>query len=215
MVLRPAAWSEIGASDVVIEWITDGVPIPFSSEPEPKVFSNPRFTDTEVDFLNNELINLESRGVVQRVSETPHCVSPLKVVPKPSGKFRLICDLRYVNSHCDTPRFSSEGIDVLPEIVRDAEQAVTLDLRDGFFHFQIEPQYRKYLGFQYGGSWWVWSNCIVGLICMSCGHHVALRSRFGCWLNPRRGRPFPQTLGRSCTAAGSCVSPDRRDLGAP
>ncbi|XP_043243555.1 uncharacterized protein LOC122392575 isoform X6 [Amphibalanus amphitrite] len=94
MVLRPAAWSEIGASDVVIEWVTDGVPIPFSSEPEPKVFSNPRFTDTEVDFLNNELINLESRGVVQRVSETPHCVSPLKVVPKPSGKFRLICDLR-------------------------------------------------------------------------------------------------------------------------
>ena len=110
-----------------------GFPYCFHVSLNQKYFLYPRFTDSEVDFLNNELINLESRGVVQRVSETPHCVFPLKVVPKPGGKFRLICDLRYVNSHCDTPRFSSEGIDVLPEIVRDAVQAVTLDLRDGFF----------------------------------------------------------------------------------
>ena len=47
MVLRTEAWEMIGASEVVLDWISDGVPIPFVSEPEPKVFSNPEFSETE------------------------------------------------------------------------------------------------------------------------------------------------------------------------
>ena len=133
MVLRPEAWAAIGASETVLNWVSEGVPIPFVSQPEPRVFLNPEFSGAEKAFLDLEISALEARGVVQRVSQTPHCVSPLKVVPKTRGKFRLICDLRYVNSYCDTPKFSSEGVDVLPEIVRDGERAVTLDLRDGFF----------------------------------------------------------------------------------
>ena len=150
-MLRPKAWAEIGASDVVLEWVKEGVPIPFISEPAPQVFANPRFNDAEKTFLEKELSSLEARGVIKRVAEKPHCVSPLKVVPKQNGKFRLICDLRYVNSHCDTPRFSSEGVEILPELVRDGELAVTLDLRDGFYHFSVQPKFRKYLGFEYNG----------------------------------------------------------------
>ena len=103
-------------------------------------------------------------------------MSPLKVVPKPNGKFRLICDLRYVNSHCDTPRFSSEGVEILPELVRDGELAVTLDLRDGFYHFSVQPKFRKYLGFEYNGIWWIWCCLPFGLQCSPFYFHKCLRA---------------------------------------
>ena len=176
MVLRPEAWAAIGASDVLLSWILEGVPIPFTTEPEPKVIANPEFTETEAAFLDRELTVLETRGVVQRVSEMPHCVSPLKVVPKSNGKFRLICDLRYVNAHCDTPRFSSEGVDVLPEIARDGELAVTLYLRDGFYNFSIQPKYRTYLGFEYKGFWWIWCCLPFGLQCSPFYFHKCIRA---------------------------------------
>ena len=54
--------------------------------------------------------------------------------------------MRYVNSHCDVPRFSS-GVAVLPEIVRDADLAVTIDFKDGVYHFPIHHDFRTYLGF--------------------------------------------------------------------
>ena len=176
MVLRPESWAQIGASAVVLNWVAEGVPIPFDSEPEPRVFANPKFSDAENAFLKHELLLLEARGVVKRVKETPHCVSPLKVVPKPNGKFRLICDLRYVNSHCNTPRFSSECVEILPELVRGGELAVTLDLRYGFYHFSIKPEFQKYLGFEYNGSWWVWCCLPFGLQCSPFYFHKCIRS---------------------------------------
>ena len=90
------------------------------SEPEHMVFSNSKFNEAEKVFLDREISALENRGVIQRTAAVPHCVSPLNAVPKPSGKFRLICDLRYVN---------------------------ILDLRDGFYHFSIMPEFTTYLGF--------------------------------------------------------------------
>ena len=94
MVLRPEAWAQIGASEVVLGWIRDGAPLYLESEPEQRVFHNPDFSETETVFLDQELASLEARGIVKRVAERPHCVSPLKVVPKTSGKYRLICDHR-------------------------------------------------------------------------------------------------------------------------
>ena len=175
MVLRPEKWREIGASPMVLSWVSDGVPIPFTCEPESREFSNPEFNVAEKAFLDQESIALESRVVIQRVSERPHCVSPLKIVPKPGGKFRLICDLRYVNSHCDTPKFSSEGV-VLSEIVHKGEQAIALDLRDGFYHFSVRPGFRTYLGFHHGCTWWVWCCLPDGLQCSPFYFHECIRA---------------------------------------
>ena len=111
-------------------------------EPEPRVFSNVSFNDAESNFIHSEIDKLVVNGVVERVSDRPHCVSPLKVVPKKNGKYRLICDLRYVNECCDIPRFSSEDVSILTQIMSSNERAVTLDLREGFYHFSIHPDYR-------------------------------------------------------------------------
>ena len=162
MPLYPAAWERIGASDTVIDWITNGIKLSFKREPEPSVVNNPLFSDAENKFVCAELEKLLSKGVLERVDVMPRCVSPLKVVPKKNGKFRLICDLRYLNEFCDVPRFSSEDVAVLPQIMGTNDRAITLDLCDGFYHFPIHPDSRTYLGFQYRGFWYVWCRLPFG-----------------------------------------------------
>ena len=155
MPLCPSFWEDIGASDVVIDWVSNGIKLPFTREPERCVFDNPSFTRDQSSFARAELSKLLSEGIVE-------CVSPLKVIPKKNGKFRLICDLRFVNEYCDIPHFSSEDVSVLPQIMGTNDRAVTIDLRDGFYHFPIHPAYRTYLGFQYGGRWYVWCRLPFG-----------------------------------------------------
>lgn len=162
MGLNVAEWERIGANSVVLDWIANGVRIPFSSEPEPRFFPNPSFDSAQQKFLDAELSELVQKGVVSEVSDMPLCVSALKVVPKKNGKHRLICDLRYVNAHCDVPHFSSENVSVLAEVMRDNDCAVTIDLKDGFYHFSVHPSFRKYLGFTYRGHWYVWNRLPFG-----------------------------------------------------
>ena len=147
---------------MIIDWVTNGIKIPFACVPEPAVFKNPSLNCRENSFIRAELNKLLLNGVVECVDEMPRCVSPLKVVSKKNGKFRLICDLRYVNKYCDIPRFSSEDVSILPQIMGTHDRAVTLDLRDGFYHFPIHPTYRTYLGFQFEGHWYVWCRLPFG-----------------------------------------------------
>ncbi|XP_043199551.1 uncharacterized protein LOC122389279 isoform X1 [Amphibalanus amphitrite] len=175
MPLHKDEWVRIGAPDAVLDWIMNGVPVPVRDIPEPRVFENPCFNEPEKKFLETELMALEKRGVIAKVADVPHCVSPLKVVPKKNSKYRLICDLRYVNSHCDVPHFSSEGVSVLPEVMRGGELAVTVDLKDGFYHFPVREEFRTYLGFQYGGCWYVWCFLPFGLVASPYYFHKCVR----------------------------------------
>ena len=158
MSLNASEWERIGASSVVVDWIKNGVRMPFLSEPEPRFVPNPQFSDAQRTFLDAEISDLVDKGVISKVENRPFCVSALKVVPKKLGKYRLICDLRYVNSHCNVSHFSCENVSVLPEIMRNNERVVTIDLKDGFYHFPVHPDCRKYLGFAYGGCWYVWNR---------------------------------------------------------
>ena len=176
MPLQRESWERIGASDIVVDWVTNGVPVPIREVPEHRVFVNPDFSEPERIFLDAELLSLEKRGVIQRVANVPHCVSPLKVIPKKNSNYRLICDLRYVNSHCDVPHFSSEGVSVLPEIMKEGELAVTLDLKDGFYHFPVREEFRTYLGFQYGGFWYVWCYLPFGMVASPYYFHKCIRA---------------------------------------
>lgn len=176
MPLNIDAWERIGASARVLDWVANGVPVPLASVPDKRVFDNPDFNESEKKFLDAELSALEQKGVVQKVPTVPHCVSPLKVIPKKNSNYRLICDLRYVNSHCEVPHFSSEGVTILPEVMKGGEVAVTLDLKDGFYHFPVQADFRKYLGFQYGGCWYVWCVLPFGMVASPYYFHKCIRA---------------------------------------
>ena len=79
-----------------------------------------------------------------------HIVSPVFVVPKHGGGWRLIIDLRYLNSCMVPPHFKMEGLFMLPSMVSQGWLMAKLDLKDAYLTIPIAQESRKLLTFQAG-----------------------------------------------------------------
>lgn len=90
-------------------------------------------------------------------------VSPLGVVPKRNGKFRLIVDLRYLNSHISAPRFRYEDINDLATVIRDTDLTYSIDFCSGFHHISIRQEDRDLLGFSWRGIFYIFNVLPFGL----------------------------------------------------
>lgn len=158
-----SAWRDIGAPETVLRWISDGVELPFSAEPEPFEISNRPLSFEYKQFVDSEISKLVLSGVIEHVQQRPHCVSPLGVIPKKNGKLRLITDLRELNKSCEPDSFKNEDIRTVKELIQPKDRMVTIDLENGFQHVPIKPEHRKYLGIQWRNSYFVWCTLPFGL----------------------------------------------------
>jgi hypothetical protein len=160
---RISAWRDIGAPETVLRWISEGVELPFNAEPEPFEIPNRPLSLKHKHFVDKEISKLVLSGVNEHVTERPHCVSPLGVVPKKSGKLRLITDLRRLNESCEPDSFKNEDIRTVKELIQPQDHLVTIDLESGFQHVPISPGHRKFLGIQWRNSYYVWCTLPFGL----------------------------------------------------
>ena len=80
----------------------------------------------------------------------PYIVNPLSVSVQPSGKKRLILDLRHVNLHVFIRKFRCEDISVALQIFSKGFYLFKFDLKSGYHHVEIFPDHRKYLAFFLG-----------------------------------------------------------------
>jgi hypothetical protein len=157
------AWSNIGAGQTVLDWIERGVPFLFKHDQPPPVFqlSNPKFSRRQLEFLSKEIQRLENCGFIEK-SVQPHCVSPLKCVPKKNGKLRLCINLFQLNKYSVPPKFQYESISAVAQSITFEDHLVTIDLKDGFYHVPIAPNHRKYFGFVFNGEFFQWCVCPFG-----------------------------------------------------
>ena len=157
------AWKDIGAPDTVLEWLQDGVKLPFSAEPAPFELPNRQLSTKHSQFVDGEITKLLLQGVIERVPEKPHCVSPIGVVPKRNGKLRLITDLRALNSSCKPDTFKNEDIRTVKELIQPKDHMVTVDLENGFQHVPVHSDFQKYLGIAWKGYYYIWCSLPFGL----------------------------------------------------
>ena len=151
-----ADWISIGASDTIIDWIVNGVPVSFSEAPPSFELPNYKLSDTQVRFIDGELQALLSSGAVVKAVTKPLCVSPLGVVPKKQNKLRLILDLRQLNRYCSVEKFQYEDIRTALELVEPHDIYITADLKNGFHHVPIRACDQKYFGFVWRNQYYVW-----------------------------------------------------------
>ena len=62
----------------------------------------------------------------------PKILSPIHAVPKKNGKFRLVIDMRYLNSHLMVPKFKMEGLETLASMVEKGDHMFMVDLQDDY-----------------------------------------------------------------------------------
>ena len=147
-------WKSLISSSAVLDWIQYGVSIPFlSSAPRQRVCLRKRkFSITEAEFVRAELKQLCEQGVIIKCSTAPLWVSPINTVPKSDGSFRLILDLRELNTLCSPNQFVYEDIDSVIGVLQPRDKLVTLDIKNGFYHIPVKRDHWEYLGFQFEGS---------------------------------------------------------------
>ena len=156
-------WVNIGTNQLVLDWVKNGVKIPFNSIPNNYCEYNRPSTQKHLEFVSQELINLQKTGAISQVNTKPQVISPLHCVPKKGNKLRLILDLRWLNQHITAPKFTNEGINVACDLIQTGDRLAKLDLRDGFHHLKIHKDFRTYLGFQWQGRYYVYNVLVFGL----------------------------------------------------
>jgi hypothetical protein len=108
---------------------------------------------------------LLEQGVISKDNSVKF-ISPINCVPKKNGTFRLVIDLRKLNSCVETCNFKYEDINSILEYVSPKDKLVTLDIKDGFYHVPISPNSQQYMGFMYKNETFKWCKLPFGL-CVS------------------------------------------------
>ena len=101
--------------------------------------------------------------------ETPGFYSPIFLVAKESGGWRPILNLKAFNKFVVPPSFRMETLRTVMDCLGEAAQqrqntsehlrdlslsekwAISIDLRDAYFHVAVAPEHTRYLRFAYKG----------------------------------------------------------------
>ena len=154
-------WEDISASPTVINWLKNGINIPFKSTPFPFEYSNRHFSKSEQTFLQAEIARLSKTGVIKR-DDSLQFISPINCVPKKNNKFRLVADLRHINSNICAKNFKYDNISSITETIQSKDKLVTIDIKDGFYHIPVSEQSQQYLGFSFEGQKYKWCRLPFG-----------------------------------------------------
>ncbi len=130
--------------------VSQGLQIEFLSQPELssiKNLSQPRTLAPHTIALVQEL---KLGGIVEEFKGDRFFLNHIFPVPKPSGKFRLILDLKKLNCFVRTPTFTLPSLkQILPSISKDTWMC-SVDLKNAYYHIPIHKDHRKYLVFRVG-----------------------------------------------------------------
>ena len=144
-----AFWEYIKAPESVIDLIKFGYRIPFINTPKQAMFRNNKSSYLNQDFVSESILQLLRRGSAVEVSFTPHVVSPLSVAANSSGKLRLIIDLRCVNKHIFKENIRLDDWRSFENYLQPNSFVFKFDLKQGYHHVDIFPDYQTFLGFSW------------------------------------------------------------------
>jgi hypothetical protein len=162
---RLPIWQAVCTSAFVLGIITVGYALPWIDGPpdKPAFFQNHASSTEHSDFVDQAVSSLVATGTVLAVTSRPFLVSPLGMVPKPPDKYRLILDLRFLNSFLQITKFCYESIREVANPCQQDDLLFTIDLKSGYHHVDIHRDFWQYLGFQWRGQYYVSTQLPFGL----------------------------------------------------
>ncbi|KZS08158.1 Uncharacterized protein APZ42_027944 [Daphnia magna] len=105
---------------------------------------------------------LEKKTIEPVEASTEGFVSGLFVIPKRSGGFRPIVNLKKLNKFVKLEHFRMEGMDLLHEMIRQDDFFVKIDLKDAYLTVPIHHGDRKYFQIR-------WADILYQFRCLPFG----------------------------------------------
>ena len=119
--------------------------IPFLTLPWPMFKCNHRSALEDEEFVTSAI--KEQTGCVVPSEQCPIVYSPLSVVAR---KLRLVLDLRYVNQFIPEQKLVQRlKLGSTKLMFNKGDYCFTFDLKSGYHHVDIHPNFRTYLGFSW------------------------------------------------------------------
>lgn len=130
--------------------VSVGYLIPFDKSPP--LSRAPICINRKTSTLWSEVQNLLSKQAVERVKDwdSPGFYSRIFLVPKKTGKLRLVIDLSHLNKFIHLDSFKMETTASIKNAIQPHDWTASIDLTDAYLHIPIHPASRKYLRFAVG-----------------------------------------------------------------
>ena len=100
-------------------------------------------------FKNALVTELIQKGVIERCAhEDGEFISPVFLRPKKNGKYRLILNLKCLNTHLPHIHFKMDTLQSCINLMKQNCFMGSLDFTDAYYSVSISPESQKYLKFQ-------------------------------------------------------------------
>jgi len=133
---------------------TTEIELKITLQDEKPIFQRPRrLPISEKKIVENQVKEWIEQGIVEPCSS--EYASPVVVVKKKDGTPRVCIDYRPLNRIIERDRYPLPLIEEQIDKLKDARIFSTLDLKNGFFHVEVEEKSRKYTAFiTHEGQYW-------------------------------------------------------------
>ena len=155
------AWKRLTQDPWILETI-QGYRIPFREQPPIKQIPSFVFSEKERTALSAEIQKLLEEAI-SPAEAADGFVSNGFLVPKKEDKWRLILNLKALNTYTVCEHFKMEDIRSVKDLLVRGDYMCKLDLKDAYLSVPITAAHRRYLQFQWQGVTYQYNALPFGL----------------------------------------------------
>ena len=158
-------WRSISSDPFILNMVSIGVSLDFLSLPS----QSTRPTNCKMSLEMERACDLEvSELIVKRAifnipESSGKFFSSLFLVPKKTGGYRPIINLKKLNSYIRFEHFKMEGMDSVRHLIRQGDWMVKLDLKDAYLSVPICLEHQPFLCFRWRGICYQFTCLAFGL----------------------------------------------------
>lgn len=156
-------WALITEDPWILTTVAEGLRLEFTSEPvqyiEPKTLV---FGSVQESICDREIGDLIEKRAIEAVNTTGF-VSSLFVIPKKSGGYRPIINLKPLNEFIVYRHFKMENLVALSHLIKQGDWMAKFDLKDAYLTVPIHQEHRHFLQFKWRGTVYQFNSLPFGL----------------------------------------------------
>lgn len=154
---RLQRWKEIGASSAVLSWLAHGVPVELRGDgarPPPIRRKSAALEPAQAVWWLKERQRLQASGAIRLdVGGTATHIHQAFLVPKPQkGDYRVVVNLRYINSFCQPHSTRYESLKLLQRMPMQDKWLIAFDIKDAYHHVAVREADQPMLAFDLEGQ---------------------------------------------------------------